>query len=144
MDCSHKESISTDLDLAYQFVREIPEDFQTQSRYHAVFFRSKFFLPCLIDSIQNDNYTPLRLYHENKAFFVTFDHLNKAIEWLKADVSYVKFIELSGEELIQRLSPYHYLIINPGAAHFFEMNPSHINYLKRLLLEISEKNNEKG
>ena len=139
MDCLHKESISTDLDLAYQFVREIPEDFQIQSRYHAVLLRTKFFIPCLIDSIQNDEYTPLRLYEADKAFFVVFDHLNKAIEWLNADISYVKFIELSGEELIQRLSSHHYLLINPGTDQFFEMSPHHINYLKKLIVELSEK-----
>lgn len=132
----------TDLDLAYAFVRELSEDINAQNRYHAVLLRTVFHLPCLKNNKELSDFIPLRLYHHDKAFFVAFDQPQRLMNWLQLDHAEqqdIHIMTLSGQELIQSLSPHVYLMINPGTPYYFEISPEHINYLKKTIEVLTEQ-----
>jgi len=130
----------TPLDIAYQFVRELPEDINAQNRYHAVFLRTIFHIPCLKTDESAIDYTPLRLYHEDKAFFVAFDHPERLMNWAQESSSQeIGVRTLNGEELIQSLAPFVYLVLNPGTPYYTEIGPEQINYLKKTINVIEKE-----
>jgi hypothetical protein len=140
MESSH--NIRTDLDLAYQLVRDLPEDIATQNRYHTVLLRTTFYIPCLESVEEGEDYIPLRLYHDDKAYCVAFDHPERLLDWSKDVRGQEKVIgvkKLIGEELISALSPHVYLLINIGTSYYFELFPEHINYLKTVITNVHEQ-----
>ena len=129
-------SSGTPLDLAIMATQNAPADLHVQQRFHAVLLRTTCFVPCLTPAEHDNDLTPLRLYHNDKAFFVAFDDPSKLAKWLgdagdlKADIS-VKTLDVS--DFIKALGQESYLVLNPGTSTYFEINPDHVAYLKKTI-----------
>lgn len=127
----------TDLELALAFVMDNPKDFHHRQRFHKVFLRTKFYLPTLKDNpLPTEEYFPLRLYENNNPFFIVFDTKKKYESWLSHSPdtsSHLSFQEIFGHELIDCLGTSVYLGLNPGTQSYFELNPTHIQFLKTVI-----------
>lgn len=130
-------SNGTDLDIALHFVMETPDDFHHKKRFHTVFLRTKFYTPILKDNpMKDESFFPLRLYDQNKTFFLSFDSLEKYQYWFEqaqASQEDIEHTEIFGHELIDCLGPTVYLALNAGQDNYYELNPSHIQFLKKAI-----------
>lgn len=130
-------SNGTDLDIALDFVMQSPDDFHHKKRFQTVFLRTKFYTPVLKESpIESEPFFPIRIYDNNDTFFITFDSSAKYQNWLEqsqAPCDQIDIVETFGHELIDCLGNSVYLCLNPGCQNYYEMNPQHIQFLKKAI-----------
>lgn len=127
----------TDLDRALEFVMDSPGEFHHKQRFHTVFLRTKFYLPCLVENPHpEEKFYPLRLFEGEKTFFITFDSESRYLQWLSisnGNSDQVFSVQIFGHELIDCLGNYVYLGLNPGQENYYEMTPGHIQFLKKAI-----------
>lgn len=131
----------TELDQAISAAIQSGGHPEKVNKAYLVFLRTLFFLPVKKELSNTDEpFAPLFFKEGNQYFMLAFDTIDRLSAWAGEQLSAMKYVELSGRDLMVGINPQVYLGINFGTEYYKEFSPDEIVHMKKIITKIDQLN----
>lgn len=110
------------------------------NQFYLTFLQTRLFIPVKKEQPTNteEPFTPLATLVADKIFILAFDTLARLKNWAGKELTKMRYVELSGRDLINGMNDQVYLALNVGEPLHKEFAPDEVKHLQKIIARIEQ------
>lgn len=128
----------TELDQVIAAAYESGGKQEQVNKVYITLLRSSLFLPVKNQeaSQEEEPFAPLFAVVDGQYYIAAFDTLERLETWAGDAIEQIKYVEITGKDLIAGMNESVYLALNVGAETYKEFPPDEVKHLKKIVARI--------